>query len=324
MTTEAGTVERHPFPMVIDSTMIRTFRTCPYSFYQEFILKRALPGISPHLHAGGAYAKGMEVMRLAFYRDGDDQDTALAKGMRALMETYGDYEPPDYGSAGNKRLDRMIGALEYYTHVWPLEQDTLKPLNTLVGPAVEFRFAIPCDAVHPQSGDPIIIAGRFDMLGVMDDMVYILDDKTTSSLGPSWSKQWDLRSQFTCYTWGAQQMGYEVQATLIRGLSILKTKYDHAQAIVYRPDFFVDRWYEQTMRDIERMKQCWETDIWDRDLDEACSHYGGCVFKDMCFARDPEIFASEFGHREWNPAAADPTAPIEPISDFKNMDPSTA
>jgi hypothetical protein len=142
------------------------------------------------------------------------------------------------------------------------------------------------------------------MDGVMDyaGSLYGLDDKTTSSLGASWSKQWDLRGQFTGYCWGAQQAGIPLSGFLVRGLSILKTKYDTQQALTYRPPWMIARWYQQLLRDIERMKVCWEAGYWDYALDEACNAYGGCEFKRVCLSADPQQWLeTEFTRRRWDP-----------------------
>lgn len=128
------------------------------------------------------------------------------------------------------------------------------------------------------------------------------DDKTTSSLGPSWSRQWDLRSQFTSYVWGARAAGIHLDGFLIRGVSILKTKYDTQQAITYRPDWQIDRWYEQLHRDLLRMVAAWEEGYFDYSLDHACTEYGGCPFRGVCLMRDPTpLLAQQYQRRRWDP-----------------------
>jgi hypothetical protein len=128
------------------------------------------------------------------------------------------------------------------------------------------------------------------------------DDKTTSQLGASWPRQWDLRSQFTGYCWGAAQAGIPLQGFLVRGVSILKTKYDTMEALTYRPQWQIDRWYEQIHRDLERMVKCWEAGMWDYQLDNACNEYGGCIFRQVCLSKDPEPWLEGgFERRVWDP-----------------------
>jgi hypothetical protein len=143
-----------------------------------------------------------------------------------------------------------------------------------------------------------------DMMVTYEGMNLGEDDKTTSQLGASWPRQWDLRSQFTGYVWGASRAGIKLDGFLVRGVSILKTKYDTLQAITYRPAWLIERWYEQLLRDITKMKQAWESGYWDWNLDHACAEYGGCPFKSVCQMRDPaQLLEQQFQRRRWDPVS---------------------
>jgi hypothetical protein len=102
--------------------------------------------------------------------------------------------------------------------------------------------------------------------------------------------------------WGAKRAGIPLAGFLIRGVSILKTKYDHAEAITYRPQWMIDRWYEQLLRDVKRMKDMWEAGGWDYNLDHACAEYGGCDLRQVCLSADPEPWLKiNFERRVWDP-----------------------
>jgi len=238
---------RPAFPEVIDSTIIGAFRSCPQKAYREFIEHWKPRDQSVHLHAGAAYAHGLEKARVAFYVDGKNPTDAVAIGLKALLEAYGDFQcPPDSA----KSAERMCGALEFYFDAYPLGQDKAIPLTLPGGKrGIEFSFTEPIDILHPETGNPIIYSGRMDMMVGYDGMSLGEDDKTTTSLGATWSRQWDLRSQFTSYVWGASRHGIKLDGFLIRGVSILKTKYDTQQAITYRPNWQIERWYKQMQRD---------------------------------------------------------------------------
>ena len=143
-----------------------------------------------------------------------------------------------------------------------------------------------------------------DMAVMWDGMKLGMDDKTTSRLGATWPKQWDLRSQFTAYTWGADVGAYKMglQGFLVRGISILKRDYDTLQAITYRPRWQLERWHEQVHRDIRRMIRCWEEGYWDYALDSACEEYGGCQFRNACLMHEPQqLLEQHFQRRRWDP-----------------------
>jgi hypothetical protein len=294
------TTVRPPFPEVLDSTLIASFRSCPRKFYLEYVEHWKPHDQSVHLVAGAAFATGLEVMRESFYVKGMSAEDSLAHGIKALLESYGDFECPEDSA---KSATRMAGALEFYAQAYPLETDEAKPHKVSDEKSgIEFSFAEPIDATHPETGNPLLYVGRMDMIVEYAGGIFGEDDKTTSSLGASWSKQWDLRSQFTGYTWGCKQAGIPLQGFLVRGVSILKTKYDTQQALTYRHGWMIDRWYEQLLRDVERMKQMWESGYWDYSLDHACTEYSGCIFRQVCLSRDPQPWLETgFERRRWDP-----------------------
>lgn len=293
-------MNRPPFPAVLDSSIIADFRSCPQRMFKNSIEHWKPRELSVHLKAGAAYAKGLEVARTSYYVAGESPDTAIGKGLGALFAEYGDFQcPPDSA----KSLERTGGALEFYFDHYQLGVDQAIPLQLPGGKrGIEFNFAEPIDETHPETGDPLIYCGRMDMLCEYHNLLLGEDDKTASQLGASWPRQWDLRSQFTGYVWGAGRAGIKLNGFLIRGVSILKTKYDTLEAITYRPDWQIERWYIQLLRDVKRMKQCWQEGYWDYNLDHACTEYGGCTFRNVCLAKDPQqLLEQQFQRRRWDP-----------------------
>lgn len=296
---------RPPFPLLWDSSMLSTLRSCKQKFFREYVEHWKPLTLSVHLHAGKAYARGLEVARKAYYSNGASPDAALEAGLAALMEAYGDFEcPPD----STKSLTRMLGALEFYFSQYPFETDPVQPLLVNGAPAIEFSFAVPFPVRHPESGEPIIFCGRADMLATFAGAPYVFDDKTTSQLGASWAGQWALRGQFSGYGWAAYETGIDTDGTLIRGVSILKAKYETQQALSPRPRWMIDRWLAQSIYDIEAAISAWKSGWWDYNLDETCNHYGGCMFKRICTSQEPDPWlANYFEQRVWNPLTREET-----------------
>ena len=295
-------MNRPMFPPTIDSTILAAFRSCPQKMFRSYIEHWKPKAESVHLVAGGAFAKGIEAARFAFYEHGADKETAEGTGLQALILAYGDFQcPPDSA----KSLERTAGALEFYFENYPLGADGTEPITYANGKrGIEFSFAQPLPVAHPVTGAPILYTGRADMIAEFAGGVYIVDEKTTSSLGPSWSRQWEMRAQFTGYCWASREVGINPSGVLIRGVSILKTKYDTQQALTNRAGFEIDRWLTQTIRDIERMKKMWEEGYWDYALDNACAEYGGCSFLQICKSPSPDDWLPMyFGKRVWDPLA---------------------
>ena len=295
-------MSRPPFPIVLDSTIMAAFRSCPHKADLEFVQHWKSREPSVHLHAGAAFAHGLEAARTAFYVHGQSPDESVALGLQALLTAYGGFEHPEDSA---KSASRMAGALEYYFTQYPLGVDKAIPMTLPGGKrGIEFSFLEPLEIAHPESCEPICYSGRMDMMVDYEGMKLGEDDKTASQLGASWPRQWDLRSQFTGYVWGAGRAGIKLDGFLVRGVSILKTKYDTLQAITYRPTWQIERWYEQLGRDIKRMIQCWESGYWDYNLDHACAEYGGCRFKSICQMSSPEpLLRQQFEQRRWDPVA---------------------
>lgn len=308
------------FPEIFDSSMIATRKACDEKFRLEYIHHWKPKASSVHLHAGGAFAKALEVSRKAFYtgeiigfvngqwasiqREPQDAETAIALGLQALLAYYGNFDcPPDSA----KSAERMAGALEFYFANYPLSHDDAYPIILPGGTrAIEYSFAHPLPILHPVTGNPLLYVGRMDAVIQYAGSSYICDEKTTTQLGASWPRQWDLRSQFTGYAWGCRQAGIEVEGAIVRGVSILKTKYDTAQSINYRPEWQIDRWYSELLTWIEDIKRDWQRlgpdKFWRHNLDHSCAEYGGCAFREACLSVDKQPWLeTAFEHRVWNP-----------------------
>ena len=293
---------RPPFPTVIDSTLMAGFKSCPRKAELEMFQHWKPNNQSIHLHAGAAYATGIEAGRIAYYINGQSEEDSIAAAIGACLTAYGTFECPPESA---KSAERTAGALEFYFSQYRLGIDKAIPMTLPGGKSgIEFNFLEPLEYAHPETGDPLLYSGRMDMMCEYEGMKLGEDDKTASQLGASWPRQWDLRSQFTGYVWGAARAGIKLDGFLVRGVSILKTKYDTLQAITYRPQWMLDRWYDQLHRDIKRMMEAWESGHFDYNLDHACAEYGGCPFRGVCQMRDPAaLLRQQFERRRWDPVA---------------------
>lgn len=295
------TTVRPLFPPAIDSTMTGAFRSCPRKMELAYVNHWKPNTESVHLVAGGAFAAGIEHARKAFFELGASREDAALAGYAELTRRYGDFEcPPDSA----KSYERTLGALEFYLDQYPLGGDGLTPYEFAGRKAIEFSFAIPLNILHPVTGEPLLYTGRADLIANYAGGVYAVDEKTTSSLGSSWARQWELRSQFTGYQYAARAQGIPVQGTIVRGISILKTKYDTIQHLTNRTQYELDRWWQQLHFDVLRMIDCWKRGYWDFNLDHACAEYGGCGFREICKSEHPDaLLPMYFAKKVWDPVA---------------------
>ena len=303
--------ERPEFPKLVDSTMRGAYKSCPQKFFREFLQGLAPKGMSEHLVFGASYARGLEVVRRLYYERGVTLDDALIEGIAGATIEWGNFEPPEHSP---KQYTRMIGALVEYFEEHRPGTDWLKPHMRDGKACVEICFSLPIpDTAHPVTGDPILYGGRFDMIGEDHTHLWVEDDKTAMQLGNQWLKQWELRGQLTGYCWAAKTFGFPVAGAIIRGLSILKTKYGHAQAIEYRNDWEIERWLYQLSRDVNAMIENWKEGYWDFALDSACASYGGCPMLPLCTKKDPEPWINQYYEvRRWDPTKKNPAELIIP------------
>ncbi len=297
--------ERPAFPSVIDSSLMAAFKSCPQKAHLEFIQHYKPREHSVHLHAGKAYASGLETARHAFYVDGLDPASAEALGIGKCLKEYGDFDCP---ADSAKSAERTAGAMEFYFSHYRFGEDQAIPITLGGGKrGIELGFNEPIDLddsemIHPETGEPLLYCGRADMLVEYQNMVLGLDDKTASQLGAKWPQQWELRSQFTGYSWGFGQAGIPLDGWLVRGVSILKRGYDTLEALTYRPPWHIERWHAQLKRDVKRLINCWREGYFDYNLDHACGEFGGCLFRQVCLMRDPTpLLEQQFQRRRWEP-----------------------
>lgn len=293
---------RPDFPTGIDNTMRVSFSGCPRKFEIEHLhhIRPNFPSI--HLIAGGAMAKGLEIFRLGVYKDGLPEEQAFFRAVVGIIREWGDN---DIFEEHNKSLWNVILAVEHYISEWSPATDTLRPAKLNGEWGIECSFALPIpDVFHPQTGEPLLYTGRYDMLAQVGDALYVEDDKTTGSLGPSWVKQWSLNSQFTGYCWAAKQHGIPVAGAIIRGIAFLKSRFDTAQCLVYRSDWEIERWLLQLQRDARRMIAAWEDGYFDYALGTACGNFGGCSFMRLCEQKHPEKWVfPDYKIEKWDPLA---------------------
>ena len=319
------------FPVQIDSSTLSSWRACRRKFFWSTISSLYPLGKSVHLIAGGAFAAGVEAARrVAFRNSGDHKpthDDLLEAAFKAFIREWGDYVPPEDSP---KSFHNVFQALAEYLLRHPPATDEVQPLIRKDGtPAVEFTFGIPLDILHPETGDPLLFVGRFDLLGTLSGLNCIVDEKTTTAMGYTWPDQWKLRGQFMGYLWACQQLGYDVNCAVVRGIGILKTQYKFQTHIEQFPQHLIDRWHGQMVRDIQQMVYAYNaiTSEWGKNIGilyeqeleaqfpynfaDSCSAYGGCAFATLCLAKDPEPYMSNYAHYRWDPLAKQPIKELE-------------
>lgn len=297
--------------------MLASFDSCAQKFFNEYILCLASTGISPDLHAGGAFAHGLHFAREAFYEKGKSRTEAAVIAVRAFILYWGDYEAPD--NTPKDFVNTCCALLDYFEE-YPFEHDPIQPIMLANGKAaIEFTFALATQVMHPTTGQPIIYGGRCDMLGLYNSMGAVIDEKTTKAMGPKWAQSWGMRGQFIGYVFAAQQYGHDISTAVVRGIAIQKTQYKHMQVIESYSRWQVERWWREVHVKLDRMVSLYKdmqsydpklADLhaaWPYSYGDACSSYSGCPYLHLCTVEDPTQWYGDYSRRVWNPLEKDPT-----------------
>ena len=315
--------ERPPaiFPSVIDNTMRHDFIVCPHRWFRRYCQGLRHVGISSiHLHFGQCFAKGLEVTRRA-YCNGATPDAALLQGARDLLQEWGDAWSTEEvealpSAAKRKTLPACLDALYSYFQHYPLETDRVRILRSSTGPFIEVSFAVPIPCTeHPESGQPIVYAGRFDMVGEIANSIWVVDDKTATQLGDSWSGQWALDAQPTGYCWGLREYGITPVGAIIRGVGIMTKEITFAESLQTRALWQIEQWLFQLQNDVARMCDYWSiyTELTYRDDLEgiafpralsrtACYEYRHpCQFEPLCTSPAPDRWMYDYVVERWDP-----------------------
>lgn len=323
-------------PANIDSTMLTCFRSCPEKMRLEFIYGLRPAGISVDLHAGAAFAAGIEATRKAIFQKGRSLPDALAEGYAAYSIYWGSFEIPEWKKTSKTR-ENVWFAIEQYFQKWSPLTDHFQPYYLNGKPTFEFTFAIPLEPIaehdaqtqageigyksydpneypgkfplHPTTGEPWLYSGRFDMLGEYEKLPAWGDEKTQgSSISTGWADKWRLRNQFVGYTWALQEHGMKCIGGVVRGIAILKTMINMEEKFQPVSNDLIGRWKEQLRRDLWRLRQAWDTGYFDLNLADTCTSYGKCIFMDVCCASNDmrENWFNDFEVRRWNPLQKNP------------------
>lgn len=325
------------FPEIIDSTMLACFSACPQKFYNEYILQLAPMAVSPDLHAGKCFALALETARYAYYAEKLTPQKAIEKAHKEFIKAWGNYEPPINNP---KTFENMWAAVENYFEQYPLDEDYLKPVQKADGkPAIEFTFALPTYVPNPETEDPILYCGRFDMLAESEHGLAVVDEKTTKYIRINWSEQWKMRGQLLGYVYAARAFGYNCNMAVVRGVGIQKTQIKHIEVPLIYSEYEIEKWWGTLQLKLEELAQKWyifkdllqqenislltrleaARQVFTYDYGDSCSSYNGCPFIHLCTNPKPWEWYSDYAHREWNPLSLDKT---ENSSDAREFAPT--
>lgn len=252
------------FPRTVGTSLLESLVTCPRKWW--FSLREQEAEKSSHLIVGQAVAAALEAWRRARMTGLSKRDAAKAS-MWTLMKTW------RYAEDVGKTFVNAATALSLY---W----DEFSDEKTL---AAEMTFAIPLPGItHPEGGE-IVFESRFDAIVELGGALWVLDDKTTSQLGPTWPQQWALRGQLIAYVWAANELGYPVRGAIVRGLRVKGQPAVAQTAPMVFSRWLLEEWLDSVRWHLQRAIDLWKCDKLPHGVfGPQCTTYGGCEWRGAC------------------------------------------
>jgi hypothetical protein len=305
----------YELPQVVDSTIITSGRSCMKKCFNAHMQHLRGDGEHIALLAGGTFAAGLEAFRWHAFTNFHQPDYAFDFALQAMIIRWGDYvltDPKD-----TRQFDKIAWALREYFKKWPTLSDPIRPhlSGPREDPTFEFSFAVELEPskgfpLHPTTYEPFIYAGRFDLMGMYNDILPVIeDDKTTRILGPSWMDQWVMRHQFLGYIWALKQLGYPHRHVVVRGIGLKKELELIETQPIHVPNHMLDKFEDSLRSTLHRMVQV-VTDARDKggmpdpEFGEACIQYfKPCVYTPLCLStpQNELRFMRTMNREKWDP-----------------------
>ena len=271
---------------IYDYTTLSTFLECRKKYYYRMVKHLTPKTTSSALTFGKDIHSALDI----YYTSG------LDKSVQLFRETYKDREGEELRTVANG-----VKLLEWYSKVYKHE-----PFKVLGKPEVGFVFPI---------GD-ILYGGRIDLPVDWSGEFWILEHKTTSSMGYNYFKQFELDFQITGYivcaeaSLGRKCMGCLVNAMepwkeVIKKTARTKEPEAHfARNPMTRSDRDKDRFKLNVQRIVRDIHWCEENhEFYECDRRNQCFTYNSeCPYKELClYGEDPRFIEKDYKVEVWEP-----------------------
>jgi hypothetical protein len=312
-----------------DATSIKLAIECPRKYYYKNLCGWRPTNLSPHLKFGQHYATALEhYFKHRLLEDLDHEQSLTAVIHEALIDTW-DYKweevseeaEEENGLAKTKSSRRRVPGSGYAwqssdvnktrenlirTIVWYLDEfqlDGRDPTKVAVlddgAPAVELSFQLPVD-------NDITFCGHLDRLVLMDDIPYVMDQKTSkSTIAQYWFDQFKPDDQMSLYTFaGSAIFATPVAGVIIDAAQIAVGFSRFERGFTHRTQDELNEWYDMTMTNIQTIQAYTRENNFPM-RSTSCGNYGGCEFRRVCAMspqfRDQALRADFKKERRWDP-----------------------
>lgn len=324
----------------IDNSFLESFITCPRKCLYANILKRTPAKDQPALNFGSAFHRAMEYRYTKFRnepprpeQEQEIYDKAIAPYFSLNPQPDEDHRTPNFlqelVAQYNKRFNHeSFSLLTDEKGEVMCEQTFTVPLTCITIPCDTPAINVTIDPVTKQTvtlyitlraGDLLWIdyVGRVDLIVSQDDLFFVLDFKTASSLGVSKENELKVSPQFEGYAWALQQaLNIKFAGFIVR---CVRTKekpgttrggwdkwWDEcfmSHKEYFRPDQLRE-WHENTIALVNEFFYHYSNSYMPQKK-KACTLYGLCSYYDVCYLpadqREQMLNSELFKDNTWSP-----------------------
>lgn len=242
------------------SSFLSDFMGCPRYAENRWIKGWVPKTTKPSLLFGEVFHGALKV----WYETGD-KEKALEEFNKLPITISDDHRTPDFGRAIFKQ------------YVAKYKQEPWKSLYL----ETEFRVDI-------QETD-ILYGGTIDQIVEWNNQIYVVDHKTTRSLGLSFFDGYRPHPQTDGYCMACREICGKCAGVIVNGISVAKQPKERFQRFTSgRSDYELDEFRRTFISHVDEFERCLEKKEFPKRT-TYCNRWGKCMYWDVCvYGSDPE------------------------------------
>lgn len=297
--------------LIVDATMISTFRACEEKFnkrHEQYLVSKGNNGA---IGSGLAFHEAGAAFRQALQKKLTPQE-AFNVGLFKLRESYPKFMPIEFINGPIPDERRSLPNLERIFEAWCV-YELKQGFEYLY---IEQSGGISLGSIerHDRVID-VIYSIIIDAVVRMQGVVFVDDIKTTTmNITQAYKDSFRLSQQIMGYTIAAAELlntpiygglisvvWFQKEAKSGKGKPV--DEYFHTVPVTFTPDQ-LSEWHDNTLLTVNRILDAKETGQWQLDLGDSCKAYNGCTYKTICSASPkirPGVIKMDFERATWTP-----------------------
>ena len=331
-----------PIPLIddalfIDNSSLERFTTCPRSaeYYicrkRESSDERVALGFGKRIHRmlEARYEFHPNVIPAEFPRTDTSE---VGTGQRMLARAQQVFADWSVGEEEHRNFSTAVDLITSYNAHYPIEAfEVLRLPNGK--PAIEVPFAVPIGElevnrellVRNPDGTitlryvgtiKVMWTGKIDLIYKREGRIYIMDHKTTSMMGPSYFREFDLSSQVCGYLWAVSKLlgnvavaGFIVNALAIRKQTKTGKRFEFERYPVPADDSLIAEFVEDVLHDVSDLIEFASRGYFPKHTKWCVGKYGPCQYAQISslppHSRELMLMSGNFKTVEWDPLNPD-------------------